>query len=375
MPVFSPTRLAFTLIEMLVVIFIIGVLAALLLPAIHMARESARNADCQNNLRQFGVSMLRHADRSHGQLCSGAFSWKYDGCVTEVGWVADAMVEGTPVGEMTCISNVVQLSETFVELQTLDAAGAPGCIDRTGSPPTTAPDGTPIQNACRQVLATMAGTPQRQLVVEEQVFKKHFNTNYAASWYLARTEPQLDNDGNLREINAGCGIGIELRNSTRGPLRLNVIDASPIGQSFIPLLGDAAMSTQTLPQNVGDFAAGTNVALSMTGGPRLRVDLMPYGTQMSVPNFLSPTPQSTWWAVWAKQVRQDYRAFSPVHRSACNVLFADGHVGSIIDKNGDGLINNGFGPAGGFSDASEDISQNNLESLYSLTDRPAHQSQ
>ncbi len=51
------TRRAFTLVELLVVIAIIGILVALLLPAIQSAREAGRRAACQNTIRQWGVSM------------------------------------------------------------------------------------------------------------------------------------------------------------------------------------------------------------------------------------------------------------------------------------------------------------------------------
>src|SRR5436190_11612486 len=63
-------RPAFTLIQLLVVIFVIGALMALLLPAIQATREASNRMTCQNNLRQMALAVLQHHD-VHDKYPSG----------------------------------------------------------------------------------------------------------------------------------------------------------------------------------------------------------------------------------------------------------------------------------------------------------------
>lgn len=61
----------FTLVELLVVIALVGILIALLLPAIQAAREATRRTACQNNLKQLGLGMLNY-ESEHGTIPPGA---------------------------------------------------------------------------------------------------------------------------------------------------------------------------------------------------------------------------------------------------------------------------------------------------------------
>jgi prepilin-type N-terminal cleavage/methylation domain-containing protein/prepilin-type processing-associated H-X9-DG protein len=353
-----------TLIELLVVISIVSLLIAMLLPAVNLARQSSRRTACQNNLKQLGVGMLERAGRVGG-YCSGAFDWNQDGCVTEVGWVADLVRVGIPVGEMLCPSNPFQISETYNDLLTLDTSAFDDCVDRLGSSATTAPDGSTVVNPCRLIAETplAPGSEERRALVEKEVYDGKYNTNYTASWVLVRSGVLLDSSGNLRSTKSGCAPCLTSRNSTLGPLTLQWADAASAPLSFLPLLGCGSPAAP-LTQSIGPQSAGTLTVQSFTAGPVVNSTMMKIG----FPEGTARTGPHGWWAGWTHTTLQDYRGFAPVHVGACNILFADGSVRSYTDGNGDQLLNNGFDPTAGngFADDVAELPEDQVFSKWTL---------
>jgi prepilin-type N-terminal cleavage/methylation domain-containing protein/prepilin-type processing-associated H-X9-DG protein len=366
-------RPAFTLVEMLATIAIIGILVSLLLPALNMAREAARQAACMNNLRQFGQGMHIHAEQHQEQFCSGAFDWLADGAVTEMSWVGDLVKQGSPVGKMLCASNPAQAADTYYDLLNANASGFGGntCLNLLGPPASTAPDGSQIANPCRWIADSKSGlasgaSAARRDYINKELLEEFYNTNYTASWWLVRGDVQINRYGNLHEKVAGCGVGIDSRNSTAGPLRRTQVDTSAIPSSIVPMLADGGQSDRTLPEAVGSLPAGTALAESLTRGPVL-VANSPSGQALAAPAFSQPNAgKSVWWGVWMSQTLQDYRAVGTPHSGVANVLFCDGSVRALKDLNNDGRLNNGFGTAAGFPDAKNEAPATEIYSLYSL---------
>jgi prepilin-type N-terminal cleavage/methylation domain-containing protein len=384
----SSKQFGFTLVEMLVVIAIIGILVAMLMPALSRAREAARASQCQNNLRQIGIAMqeFAHVDPA-GRLCTGAFDQRRDGCLFEYGWVADTMKIGAAIpGKMLCPSNQVRSLEKLNDLlgigtTTGAADGLPDatrltagrCADTTGA--TEGPKHGPWIGSSASTSWTAYAT---SMVVEEG-----YNTNYASSWFMVRSAPkaQIGSGANSGSMMLGYPNGTAFHNlkglgGSVGPLTVRMVESAQVPSSTIPLLGDAGpgdVNEAVLLADVNtDFGltAGVRLGESFNDGPSYfdstsgDIELVPTNQTVTVQSVVpDQLPSLTDYvglhgkveadfagvgtgAVVDKLVLQDTRDWMCIHGAGTkkyfNCLMADGSVKPFYDLNGDGYINPGF---------------------------------
>lgn len=362
-------RQGFTLVELLVVISIIGLLAALLLPAIAKARESSRGAACQSNLRNMYVGLESHSmGNPSGTYCSGGFDALRDGEPTEIGWVADLVRRGILVGEMRCSSNGAVTSRAIEQLLSTPIADMEDntCVDRLGEAGIQNELGQTIENVARQIVngKLAPGSPERAEAITKRMLENGYNTNYAATWFMVRSAFRIGDDGTLEAGKPGCSdLDPKGANVTKGPLTTRLVDSGKTPSSTIPLLCDGAPSG-ILSGDIGSIPGGSIFAMEMVGvpiGARQRIDTNGDGKPdaknpyyLQVPKFVKKRGVSVsaegpagWRKIWNHDTRQDYRGISPHHLGVANVLFADGSVRGLYDANNDGFINNGFDPNDG----------------------------
>jgi len=361
-------RKAFTLVEMLVVIAIIGILMSILLPAISRARESARNVACKNNLRQFGVGFELFADKDPaGRLCTGAFDYKRDGCPDSWGWVADLVNSGAAMpGQMLCSSNPLQTNEKINDM----LGGVDTTNGKDGCSPSRYADGACGVTGAGLMGGTADASPDRSAYIATEFIEKGYNTNYAASWYFVRTGLRMQaGAGRLAYDADTAGVSYKGLGGTLGPLTRRRVEGSVVVSSNIPLLGcatpgdpDEAILSDNIEVTVdGDtttyFMAGEGLVEAFNDGPAYynastkSMSLMPdSGLDMETQIALEATgdkiiPEGDG-AAGSTFFMQDTRDWYTVHGNgknlSCNVLMADGSVKEFSDRDEDRFLNPGF---------------------------------
>jgi len=117
-------RSAFTLVELLVVIAIIGMLVALLLPAINSAREAGRRVTCTNNAKQLGLALIAYQD-SMGSFPPGVTLAKGENPWDTSQWGPNWVVKALPFMEENGVSKLVNLSKPMADASNAEARATP----------------------------------------------------------------------------------------------------------------------------------------------------------------------------------------------------------------------------------------------------------
>jgi len=370
----SLKRGGFTLIEMLVVIAIIALLAAMLMPAISRAREAARSAQCQGNLRQFGVGLLIHSDHDpKTRYCSGAYDVRRDGCPDSYGWVADLVNAGfaRPI-DMLCPSNPNKGLEKLNDM--LGGSSTEGTEAAAASEQTA--------GVCQKIIGTDGNTADDGTKVSSYILDKGYSTNYVASSFLVRGQPMTkvsitgggkggakitsyDIIAYLNKNSSGTQLtNYKAKNCGDGPLKANDVRGSHIPSSMIPLLGDGspgdpneAILLAALTYKGKEFMqAGDRLVESFCDGPATwnGTGLVAWnpgsgatigtvtGLNGSTPSYTGQIFEEAFSANYGTTGLQDTRDWMCFHAGSCNLLMADGSVREFGDGNGDGYLNPGF---------------------------------